>query len=97
MAKILIIQLFDETYGSAVLNYIGSAHDAKTCFIVEYQYFALIFIQHSFLSDSAFGSSSQFVCPMTEAEMQSLNSAQLSKLLLQHFCCPSFGSALNGE
>ena len=32
-AKILVIQLFDGTYGPSVLNYIGSAHDSKlaTC------------------------------------------------------------------
>ena len=79
-AKILLIQLFDGTYGPAVLNYIGSAHDAKLASLLNINSM-LSHLHPTFMliSDSAFGTSSRVVCPMTEGEMRSLNSVQLSE------------------
>ncbi len=73
-AKILVIQLFDGTYGPSVLNYIGSAHDSKLASLLNIN-MLLAHLHPTFMlcADSAFRTSSQVVCPLTEREMQSLN------------------------
>jgi hypothetical protein len=68
-AKILIVQLFDGNYAAAVLNYIGSGHDARLCSWLNLSH-QMNHLDLSFIiaGDTAFGTSPRMIRPLSEDE-----------------------------
>ncbi len=68
-AKILLVQLFDGTYSSSVVNYIGSAHDSRLASWLNFQE-VMEHLPSNFVlaGDTAFGTSTRLIRPLSETE-----------------------------
>ena len=68
-AKILVVQLFDGNFAVAILNYIGSGHDAQLCSWLNLSN-QMNHLDPSFViaGNTAFGTSPHMVCPLSEDE-----------------------------
>lgn len=77
--KVLLLQLFDGTYGSAVINFIGSAHDSKLASKLKVAEM-MSHLDSSFciVGDSAFATSPRVVRSLTDAELRSIPQNELS-------------------
>jgi hypothetical protein len=67
--KSLFTQLFDGTYGSCIVCFVGSGHDVKLCTWLHIaDEMAHLHSSFQIVSDTAFGTSNRIVRPLTEDE-----------------------------